>query len=137
MFLKKEFLKNFTKFKGKHLYWSLFLNKDSGLRPATLLENRLQQKGFSCEFCKNFKNTFFTEHFPMNSSFSDLFHSFILQRSFIYLLEPSFVKKSDKNPQFWHLFILQIHFILYIVKAFYTIDQNINTRNHVSLMREY
>ena len=73
----------------------------------------------------------------MNSSFSDLFHSFILQRSFMYLLEPSFVRKSDKNPQFWHLFILQIHFILYIVKAFYTIDQNINTRNHVSLMREY
>ena len=57
MFLKKELLKNFTKFKGKHLCWSLFFNKDPGLRPATLLRKRLQQR-FSCEFCEVFKNTF-------------------------------------------------------------------------------
>ena len=53
------------------------------------------------------------------------------------MFEPSFVRKIDKNSQFWHLFILQIHVIHYVVIAFYTIDQNINTRNHVLLMQEY
>ena len=40
------FLKNFSKFKAKHLCQSL----------------KLQALGFSCEFCEIFKNTFFTEH---------------------------------------------------------------------------
>ena len=122
MFLKKEFLKNFTKIKRKQLCWSLFFNKDSG-------------QMFSYEFSEVFKNNFFTEHFPTTSSFCNLSHRFILQRSLIYLFEPSFVRKIDKNSQFCHLFILQIYFMLYIVNAFYTTDQNINTRNHVSLMR--
>ena len=33
MFYKKDVLKNFSKFTGKHLYQSLFLNKVAGLRP--------------------------------------------------------------------------------------------------------
>ena len=32
------------------------------LRPAILLKNRLRYR-YSCQFCKNFKNTFFIEHF--------------------------------------------------------------------------
>ena len=32
--VKKVFLKNFTKFTGKHLCWSLFFNKVAGLRPS-------------------------------------------------------------------------------------------------------
>ena len=47
---KKEFLKNFTKFKGRHLCCSLFLNKDSGLRPTTLLKKSLQQRCFPVNF---------------------------------------------------------------------------------------
>ena len=38
MFCKKGVLRNLTKFKGKHLCQSLFLNKVAGLRPATLLK---------------------------------------------------------------------------------------------------
>ena len=136
MFLKKELLKNLTKFKGKHLCWSLFFNKDPGLRPATLLRKRLQQRFFPW-ILWSFQEHLFTEHFPTTSSFSNLSHSSILQRSFMYLFEPSFVRKVDKNSQFWHLFILQIHFILYIAKAFYIIDQNINRRNYVSIVQEY
>ena len=34
--IKKRVLKNFAKFTGKHLCQSLFLNKVSALRPATL-----------------------------------------------------------------------------------------------------
>ena len=132
VFLKKKFLKNFTKFKGKHLCWSLFFKKDSGLRPATLLKKRLQQRYFPVNFVK-FSRTPFLQNTSRRPFV--IYLSFILQRSFVYLSEPSFVRKIDKNSQFCYLFILQIHFVLYIVNAFYTIDQNINTRNYVSLMR--
>ena len=44
VFCKKSVLKNFTKFTGKHLRWSLFFNKVAGL------------------------NTFFTEHLPATAS---------------------------------------------------------------------
>ena len=37
-FEKKVFLKNFTKFVGKHLCQSLVFNKIAGPRPATLLK---------------------------------------------------------------------------------------------------
>ena len=55
---KKEFLSNFTKFKGKHQCWTLFLNKGSGLRSATLLKKRLQEKCFSVNFVKFWRTTF-------------------------------------------------------------------------------
>ena len=61
--LKQVFLKNFTKFLGKHLYWSLFFNKASGLRPATLLKKRPQQRCFPVNFVK-----FLRKHFFQNTS---------------------------------------------------------------------
>ena len=39
--LKKDVLRNFAKFTGKHLCQSLFFNKVAGLRPATLSKKRL------------------------------------------------------------------------------------------------
>ena len=59
--LKIGFLKSFAIFTGKHLCWSVFLNKVVGLRPATLLEKKLQHR-FFCENCTVFKNTVFREH---------------------------------------------------------------------------
>ena len=41
VFYKKGGLRNFTKFTGKHLCQSLFLNKVAGLRSLTLLKKRL------------------------------------------------------------------------------------------------
>ena len=38
VFCKKDVLKNFAKFTGKHVCQSLFLNKVADLRPATLLK---------------------------------------------------------------------------------------------------
>ena len=38
VFCKKDVLKNFSKFAGKHLCQSIFLNKAASLRPATLLK---------------------------------------------------------------------------------------------------
>ena len=51
MFCKKGVLGSFTKFTGKHLCQSLFLNKIAGLRPATIKKEALAQV-FSCEFCE-------------------------------------------------------------------------------------
>ena len=55
VFCKKDVLKNFSKFTGKHLFQSLFLieffNK--------LFKKKTQTQVFSCEFCEIFKNTFF------------------------------------------------------------------------------
>ena len=59
VFCKKDVLKNFAKFTGKHLCQSLLFNKDTGLRPATLLKRETQAQVFSCEFCEIFKNNFF------------------------------------------------------------------------------
>ena len=57
-FCRKDFLRDFAKFTGKHLFQSLFFDKAVGLRPAALLEKRL----WHCEFFEISKNTFFTEH---------------------------------------------------------------------------
>ena len=59
---EKSILRNFTKFKGKHLSQGLVLNKVAGLRHATLLKKETLPLVFSCEFCEISKNTFFTDH---------------------------------------------------------------------------
>ena len=41
---RKGVVRNFTKFKGKHLFHSLFFNKVAGLRSATLLKKRLYHR---------------------------------------------------------------------------------------------
>ena len=50
-----------AKFTVKYLRQCLFLNKVAGLGPEILLKKTLAQV-FYCEFCKSFKNNFFTEH---------------------------------------------------------------------------
>ena len=59
VFYKKDILKNFTKFTGKHLCLTLFLQA-SGLQ--FYLKRDYLAQVFSCEFCEIFKNTFFTEY---------------------------------------------------------------------------
>ena len=54
VFYKKGVVKNFAKFKGKHLCQSLFLNKVAGL-----IKKEILAQVFSCEFRETFKNTFF------------------------------------------------------------------------------
>ena len=62
MFYKIGVLKNFAKFTGKHLCWSLFFNKFGSLRPATLLEKRRQHSCFPVNFAKFLRTPFFIEH---------------------------------------------------------------------------
>ena len=51
-FIEKGVLRNFAKFTRKHLCQSLF----------NFIKREALVQMFSCEFCEDFKNTFFTEH---------------------------------------------------------------------------
>ena len=53
--IKRDVLKKFTKFIGKHQCHSLFFNKVAALRPATLLKKRLWQRYFLLNFAKLLK----------------------------------------------------------------------------------
>ena len=61
VFYKKGVLENFVKFTGKYLCQSLLFNKVTG-QACTFIKTENLAQVFSCEFCENFKNTFFTEH---------------------------------------------------------------------------
>ena len=62
VFCKKGVLRNFTKFRGKHLCQSVFFDKDAGLRPATLLKKRLWHRCFPVNFVNFLRTPFFIEH---------------------------------------------------------------------------
>ena len=62
VFYEKDVLRNFTKFKGKHLCQSLFLNNVTGLRPATLLNKALGQGFFPVNFVEFLRTPFLTKH---------------------------------------------------------------------------
>ena len=47
---------------NSHLYHSVFLNKNVGLKPANLFKKKPLAQVFYREFCEIFKDTFFTEY---------------------------------------------------------------------------
>ena len=61
VFCKKDVLRNFAKFTGKHLCQSLFFNKVACLRPATLLKKRLWHRYFYANFVKFLRTPFLAE----------------------------------------------------------------------------
>ena len=66
MFYKFDVLKNFSKFKGKHLCWSLFLNKVT--KACNFIKKETLVQVFSCEFCEISKNIFFHRTPPVAAS---------------------------------------------------------------------
>ena len=72
--MKKDVLRNFAKFTGKHLCQSFFFNKVAGLHCNFIKKEALAQV-FSYEVCKISKNTFFTEHLRMTASGNKTFFS--------------------------------------------------------------
>ena len=60
MFYKIGVLKNFAKFTGKQMCWSLFLNDSTSWRKTTLLKIRIQYRCFTVNFTK-FQKHLFTE----------------------------------------------------------------------------
>ena len=65
VFCKKDALRNFPKFTGKHLCLRLFFNKVADLRSSNFIKRESQAQVFSCEFCEIFKNTFFYRTLPV------------------------------------------------------------------------
>ena len=61
-FVKKNVLRNFTKFTGKQLCKRFFFNKVADLRPATLLKKRLWYRCFLVNFVKFLRTPFYIEH---------------------------------------------------------------------------
>ena len=53
VFCKKDVLRYFTKFTGKHLRQSLFFDKVAGLRSATLVKKIFLHRVAACEFFAN------------------------------------------------------------------------------------
>ena len=62
VFCRKDFLRHFAKFTGKHLCQSLCFNKVADLRPATLLKKRFWHRCFPVNFAKFLRTTLFTQH---------------------------------------------------------------------------
>ena len=62
MFFKIGVLKIFAKFTGKHLCRSLFFNRITNMRPATLLKKRLRSRCFPVNFSNFLGKPFFKEH---------------------------------------------------------------------------
>ena len=58
---KNSIVKNFVNFAGKHLCQGLFFNKLAGLRPATLLKQRLWYQCFPVNVTKFIRMPFFRE----------------------------------------------------------------------------
>ena len=58
VFCKKDVLKKFTKFTGKHLCQSLFFNKVTGLRPGTISKKRPWQRYVRENFVKFLRTHF-------------------------------------------------------------------------------
>ena len=54
---KKDVLRNFAKFTGKHLCQNLFFNKVAG-QVCNFIKKEVLAQVFSCEFCEISKNTF-------------------------------------------------------------------------------
>ena len=66
-FLNLEWIKDFTKFAGKHLWWSLLLWIAASWRREACLK-RVFPKVLPYEFCKIFKNTYFEKHLQQPKS---------------------------------------------------------------------
>ena len=62
VFCKKDVLKCFAKFTGKHLCQNLFFDKVAGLRLGTSLKRRLCYGCFPVNFGKFLRTLFFIEH---------------------------------------------------------------------------
>ena len=62
MFSKTDDTKNFAKFTGERLCWSLFFNKVADFQPATLFKKKLQHRCYPVNFAKFLRTSFLKEN---------------------------------------------------------------------------
>ena len=70
----------------KHLCWSLFFNKVSGIRPATLLKKKLQYWCFPVNFAKFLKHLF---HRTSSGDCFQKYNAFLANSPILHFLETS------------------------------------------------
>ena len=128
--LKQVFLKKLTKFIRKHLCWSLFFNKVSDLRNAALLKKRLQQRCFPANFVKFLKT-------PLLQNTSRRLLLFVIHLTVSFCKEVLYIysnlallKKLTKTHNFATFSFYK--YILCSISWMHFIDQNMNTKNHIS-----
>ena len=61
VFCKKDVLRNFAEFTGKHLCLGLFFNKVASVRPTTLLKKRFWHRCFPVNFAKFLRTPFWQD----------------------------------------------------------------------------
>ena len=93
-FEKKVFLKNFTKFVGKHLCQSLVFNKLVGPRPATLLKKRLWRRCSPLNFVKFLRTLF------LQNTSDDCFSCLLVLSSLSTLVNPLTTSVPITQKQF-------------------------------------
>ena len=111
VFFEKGVFKNFAKFTGKYLCQSLFVNKISGLRPATLLKKKLWHKGFPVSFMKFLRTSFFIEHLLVgaylflqcmqyqNDSINSFSHTGILDNNYYFHILDNNIPNINKQTE--------------------------------------
>ena len=71
VFCKKDVIKNFPKFTGKHVCWSLSFLIKLQSETCNFIKKETPTHVFSSEFSEMFKNFFFKEHLRVNASAND------------------------------------------------------------------
>ena len=109
MFYKKDVLRNFAVFTGKHERQCLFSS-------CNFVKKETLAHGFSSEYFQIFKNTYFTEHLWMATSilqqFLALYFGIIhLVDTFHVLNEKSLVGKKNSSKYFKHFTDLDFFYI--------------------------
>ena len=99
VFLKKKFSKLFSKLKGKHLCCSLFFDKNTGLRPATLIRKRLQQRCFAVNFV-NFSRTPFLQNTSRWLLLFVIYLTVSFCKEILYICSNLLLEKSSKTHDF-------------------------------------
>ena len=99
VFCKKDVLRNFAKFTGKHLSHDLFFNNVEGLRSATLLKKRPWHWCFPVNFAKFLRTPFYIEHLwwlllhILCLHFLRIHHDYFFQRVFESVWEHNFFQE--------------------------------------------
>ena len=105
--INKGVLKILTKFKGNQLCWSLFCNKVTSMRPATLFKKELQHMCFPVKFAKLLRTLFI-----QNTSGGRL--RIFLRWNLIFMLQRCCLKFLQKRVTFVHIF-LSVYLSIYII----------------------
>ena len=123
VFYKKGVLKNFTKFRGKHLCQSLFFNKLAGLRPKALFiivyKSQIQHYRLRIKLQSSPSKG--------NTRFSQEYINEILQYSYWKTREKSW--QPDNGEMKWRIWNLQYSFIpMRLTKSFLKLTQRYQSR---------